>query len=174
MTLAGLDNPGLARYGTFLRFQPNRLERAGLSLELALMHEEWSEWQIGENRFLAMLNFQPLSKFGLGLGGAWRSPVMKNYHSPFIWRSEIEELNLAYRLWWRFLCRSGGNAAIFLANADRFSFHNPQQLPFGVQGALTLKRTAFTGSIGSAVNGLSGMLLSLSELELHLGVSRDF
>jgi len=170
---AGLDNPGIARYGLAAGFQ---FWEKRATIELELMHEEWSDWQTAENRLLGIVDVQPMARLGLGAGAAWRCPVIGpgRYHSPFLWQSAAAELNLAYRLWWEFLNRPAASAAVYLANADRFSFHTPQQLPLGLRLSIRRGPNTVSAQLGTALVGLSGLLLSWTELSCHLGMSREF
>jgi len=172
--LPGLDNPGLARYGVAASVR--LAQPAELGLELGLAHEQWPDWTAGENRATLLVTARPLAPLALGVGAAWRVPLHgADYHSPLVWCGDSPELNLAYRLDWRFLSRDRFSAAAYVANCDGSMFRNPQQVPFG----LTLDyrpaaHTTLTARVGSGIKGMSSILFSLAELDAHLGVTRDF
>lgn len=168
--LPGLDNPGLARYGLAVETR-----RARFGLELGLAHEEWSSWTAGENRALLLLSARPARSWTCAVGAAWRVPVFgRTYHSPFVWRADAAELNLAYRLSWRFLSTGRLSAAAYLANTDRSSFRNPQQLPLGLVVNYEASRWTVCARLGTGIKGLSSALFSPAELDAHLGVERGF
>ncbi len=172
--LPGLDNPGITRYGLAASV---RLARpADLGLELGLAHEQWPDWAAGENRASLLITARPLAPLALGIGAAWRVPVHgAGYRSPLAWRGASAELNLAYRLTWRFLSRDRWRAAAYVANCDGSMFRNPQQVPFGLALEYApAARTRLTARIGSGIKGFSSILFSLAELDAHVGVTRDF
>jgi hypothetical protein len=174
LAAAALDNAGLARYRFGVKSRVIDAVSAGWELDVA--HEEWSSWQTGENRVAGAVVARPFRKLELGLGAAWRVPVTgPSYRSPFVWQSDAPEWNYVYRIRWEFLNAPRMEATAFVANLDRFGMHTPQQFPFGVEGTFALKRgIRLTGRIGSAIKGLSGLLISLAELDAHLGVSHEY
>ncbi len=173
--LSLIQHNGLSRIG--LGVDTRLLDFAGLGLEAGVQHEQWNGWQSGENRVFGALRIEPVPGLRLGAGIAYRAPLLDSgsYSSPFNWQSDAPELNLLYRLEWTFLCRARVNAAAYLANFDRLTMHNPQQFPFGLRGTCGLGRGwRLLGHCGTAINGLSGLMLSLSEVTLELGVQREF
>jgi len=149
----------------------------GLTLRLAAQHQQWNDWQAGENRLLATLTAEPAAGLRLATGLVWRAPVFdaERYGSPFYWCTEVPERNLLYRVEWGFVRREQWQASGWLANFDRFTVHNPQQIPFGLRGAYNLGREwNLLGRCGTAINGLSGLILSLGEVAVEMGVQREF
>lgn len=173
--LGAIDNPGIARYG--IGGSVTVLDAVKLRLQGQVNHDEWSSWRAGENRAAGMIAAEPLRGLELGIGLAWRVPVYDSlrYCSPFIWSSEAPEWNYVYQLDWTFLQRDSTRIALWLANLDRLTIHNPQQLPFGVHASFAPRpRWRLNARLGSDIKGLSSLLFSLGELDLRLGISRDF
>lgn len=169
-----IDNPGIAHYGIGASVQV--VDFAKLRLQAQVNHDEWTSWQVGENRAAGMVFAEPLRGLELGIGLAWRAPIYdpEQYHSPFKWSSDAPEWNWVYRLDWTFLTRDGVRAELWLANLDRLTIHNPQQLPFGLRASYTAwQRWRLTAQIGSAIKGLSSLLFALTEFDLRFGVSGE-
>ena len=174
-----LENMGVTHYRLGVRANPLWGGRAGI--EAAFEHDQWVDWFTGENRAIGMVRVEPLRGLELGVGAAWRAPVTGDsarpdaYASPFNWSSDNPEWNLLYRVRWQFL--SGPRLALgaYISNHDAFTIHNPQQVPFGVDGSYSLgEDVKFYGRLGSDIKGLSGALLDLGEVSLDLGVKRAF
>jgi len=148
-----------------------------LSLDAALQHEQWNDWQTGENRALVLASAVPLENLTAGAGLAWRATVFgaDRYRLPFFWQSDVAEFNLLYRLEWRFLRRGRFDAAAFVSNVDLLQVRNPQQFPFGLSGSYRFA-PGFTlnARCASAINGLSGLLISANEITAELGVKHGF
>ncbi len=151
-----------------------------LGLRLAFQHEQWNDWQVGENRVygMARVGFEGLkiitnSSIRLGLGVARRYPVFDHsrFQEPWFWRSPVPEWNFLYSLELEFLKTGNLLAQFFLANFDRLKIRNPQQFPFGI-GVFYSPAASwqFFAHCGSAMNGLSTLLLSLSEVYVKVGV----
>jgi len=148
-----------------------------IGLAAGVQHEQWNDWQAGENRAFGIVTAEPVRGLELAAGAAWRVPLLdaERYMSPFNWQSAVPEWNLLYRVEWTFLKRRQAEASAWMANIDRLTVHNPQQFPFGLRGAHGLGRGwSLLGNCGTAINGLSGVLLSLSEVTLEFGVARAF
>jgi hypothetical protein len=123
-----------------------------------------------------MVRAEPLHGLELGIGFAYRVPVLDpaGYCSPFRWPSAAREWNLLYRVQWSFLSRPNGALAAWIANSDRLTIHTAQQFPFGLNGTLKIAgHWRLTAQLGSDIKGLSGMLLSLGELDLRMGVKYE-
>jgi len=142
-----------------------------------LQHDQWNDWRIGENRALALLAASPLRPVSIRAGAAWRAPILDpdRYASPFAWRSEMPEWNLAYGAEWRFLDCPGLAASAAVSNLAPTRFYNPQHVAIRLEGSLRLDpawRLALR--LGTAVKGLSAMLLSVNEFTAEVGMSHDF
>jgi hypothetical protein len=173
--LSLFQHAGLSRLGLGASFRVGPV--AAISVHLAVQHEQWNDWQAGENRVLASLSAEPLAGLRLAAGIAWRVPLFDPAHfgSPFYWQSDAPERNILYRLEWPMLGRGRWQVSGWLSNFDRFTVRNPQQFPFGLDAAVRLSPClSVSAHAGTAINGLSGLLLSLSELNLEVGVSRAF
>jgi hypothetical protein len=171
--LSLIQHAGLSRLGFGIDAWP--LDFAGIAARV--QHEQWNDWQAGENRLLVALTGRPVAPLRLAVGLAYRAPVFDTvrYGSPFYWRSEVPERNLLYRVELELLHTGQWQTSAWLANFDRFTVHNPQQFPFGLDAAGRLSPClSVSARAGTAINGLSGLLLSLSELNLEVGVSRAF
>ncbi len=174
LALSAIDNPGIAHYG--IGASVRVIDRADVRLQAQANHDEWSSWQAGENRVAAMVTAVPLSWLELGAGMAWRAPVYdpKRYHSPFSWSSEAPEWNLIYRLDWTFLERERYQVALWSANIDRLTIHNPQQFPAGLRASYAAwPRWRLTAQLGTDIKGLSALLFAFTEMDLRLGVSGE-
>lgn len=174
LALAAIDNPGVARYG--IGASVRVVDRADIRLQAQANHDEWSDWQAGENRVAGMLAAEPLRGLELGAGAAWRAPIYNpgRYHSPFSWKSEAPEWNLVYRLDWTFLDRERYEAAFWIANIDRLTIHNPQQFPAGLRASYAAwPRWHLTAQLGTAIKGLSALLFAFTEMDLRLGVTGE-
>lgn len=170
-----LDNAGLTGYGVDADV---RLATPGtLSLSAGVEHEQWNDWRAGENRLYGVLAGELAHRLRFGLGAAWRVPVPDpdRFGSPLRWTSEVAEWNLLYLADWTFLRRSRTEVALRVANYGRLDVHNPQQFPLGVRGETTVG-TGWQAEayLGTAANGLSGPIVSFSELNIRIGVRRDW
>jgi hypothetical protein len=120
-----------------------------------------------------MAGITPVRNVSLGLGLGWRVPTSGTggFASPFRWTSPVSELNLVYHLSWSFLHRVRWSAGAYLSNVDRFRLHNPQQVPFGLSAQYRLAEDwTLLGRCQGAVNGVSSLLLSLSEVIADIGI----
>ncbi len=173
-----LEQMGIAHYRLGATAYPLWAERLGL--ELAFEHDQWVEWYAGENRAVGMVRVRPRPGFEFGLGAAWRAPVYgdsanpDSYSSPFNWQSDWPEWNLLYELSWRFVSSPRFGLGAYLANHDGWYLRNPQQFPFGFDADYRNGDYLFAARLGSNIKGLSGLLFSLGELRLDLGVKRVF
>jgi hypothetical protein len=149
-----------------------------LGFDAAVEHDQWVEWATGENRAVGMVKAKPFSSLGIGVGAAWRAPVTGDsahpsaYSSPFNWQGEWPEWNLLYDLRWRFLSGPHLGLGAYISNHDAWSIRNPQQFPFGLDADYRTGDILFTGQLGTCINGLSGLLFSLGETRLTVGVKR--
>jgi len=169
-----IDNPGIARYG--IGASVRVVDVAKVRLQVQVNHDEWSSWQVGENRAAGMVAAEPLRGLELGAGLAWRAPIYDSgrYRLPFNWSSDAPEWNWVYRLDWTFLTRDRVQAELWLANLDRLTIHNPQQFPFGLRASFAAQpRWQLTAQLGSDIKGLSSLLFAFTELDLRLGVSGE-
>lgn len=148
----------------------------GLTLRLAGQHQQWNDWRAGENRMLAAVEAGPLYGFDAGLGLVRRVPVFgERYWSPFVWSGGAAEWNYLYRLRWKFIQRENWWLRAGFSSYDRFTAHNPQQLPLDVDGGYRLKDNAeLVANVGTAVVGVSGGLVSFHEVEFTAGVRYVF
>jgi hypothetical protein len=170
--LSAGDNPGIAGYGLggeILLLPPVRLRlRAGVN------HNQWSSWRAGENSVSMMTLAAPLRRLDLGVGAAWRVPVLDpaGYRSPLRWQGPASEWNLLYRLQWAFIARPAHGLAAWIANDDRQNPATAQQFPFGLGGYLQVRPQWWLKvGIGSNIKGLSGATFSLGEVNARVGVS---
>lgn len=149
---------------------------AGLTLRLAGQHQQWNDWQAGENRILAVFEAGPLCRFDAGAGLVRRVPLFGHrYWSPFVWTGDAAEWNFLYRLRWRFVQRENWWLRVGLSSYDRFTAHNPQQLPLVADGAYQLNTgLELIGFVSTAIVGYSGGLVSFHEAELHAGARYEF
>ena len=143
-----------------------------LTLRLAVQHEQWNDWQAGENRALVTLEAGPWHGFDAGLGLVNRVPVFGDRDcSPFVWASDAAEWNYLYRLRWKFVDKGNWWLRAGLASYDRFTAHNPQQYPLVADGAYRLKDDLeLVAQAGTAIVGYSGGLVSFHEIEIGAGV----
>jgi len=149
---------------------------AGFALRLAGQHQQWNNWQAGENRLLVVLEAGPLFGFDAGAGLVRRVPVFGDrYWSPFIWTGDAAEWNFLYRLRWKLVRRENWWLRAGLSSYDRFTVHNPQQLPLAADGAYRLgSDLELVGLVSTAIVGYSGGLVSFHEVELRAGVRYEF
>jgi hypothetical protein len=174
LALSAIDNPGVAHYGIGVAVRV--LDRADVRLLTQVNHDEWLDWQAGENRVAGMVAARPLRGLELGAGAAWRAPIYDSgqYHSPFSWSSEAPEWNWVYRLDWTFLDRERYEAAFWLTNIDRLTIHNPQQFPAGLRASYAAwPRWRLTAQLGTGIKGLSALLFAFTEMDLRLGVTGE-
>ena len=152
------------------------LRQAGLTLRLADQHQQWNDWQAGENRLLVALEAGPLFGFDAGAGLVRRVPAFGDgYSSPTVWSGGAAEWNFQYRLRCKFIRRENWWLRAGFSTYDRFTAHNPQQFPFEADGAYRLKdNLEVTALASTAVVGFSGGLASFHEFELDIGVRREF
>lgn len=172
--VGAIDNPGIAHYG--IGVSAKVIDFAKLRLQAQVNHDEWTSWQVGENRVAGMVFTEPLRRLELGLGLAWRAPIYnpEQYHSPFEWSSDAPEWNWIYRLDWTFFTRDGIQVGLWFANLDRLTIHNPQQFPFGLRASYSAwQHWRLTAQIGTAIKGLSALLFRYTEMDLRLGVSGE-
>ena len=172
--VGAIDNPGIAHYG--IGVSAKVIDFAKLRIQAQANHDEWSSWQVGENRATGMVTFEPLRRLELGIGLAWRAPIYDpdQYRSPFKWSSQAPEWNWVYRLDWTFFTRDGIQVALWSANLDRLTIHNPQQFPSGLRASYAAWSCwRLTAQIGTAIKGLSALLFRYTEMDLRLGVSGE-
>jgi len=169
---------------SFNRFQHNGLgaaelgvgavayDPAGLTLRLAVQHQQWNDWRAGENRMLALLEAGPVYGLDAGIGLVARVPVFgDDYWSPCVWSGDAAEWNFLYRLRWKFIQRERWWLRAGFSSYDRFTAHNPQQFPIEADGAWRLKEDLeLVAQAGTAVVGYSGGLVSFHELGVSAGV----
>jgi hypothetical protein len=148
----------------------------GLTLRLAVQHQQWNGWQAGENRMLATLEAGPVSGLDAGLGLVQRVPAFGDrYWSPFVWNSGAAEWNFLYRLRWKFVRRENWWLRAGFSSYDRYTAHNPQQIPLEADGVYRLtENLELSAQAGTAIVGLSGGLVSFHEVEVSAGVRREF
>jgi hypothetical protein len=148
----------------------------GLTLRLAVQHQQWRDWQAGENRVLAMVEAGPVYGLDAGLGVVHRVPVFGDrYWSPLVWSGGASEWNFLYRLRWKFTERENWWLRAGLSSYDRYTAHNPQQFPLEADGAYRLKDDLqLVARVGTAVVGVSGGLVSFHEIEFGAGVRYVF
>lgn len=162
---------GIATYNAGLSLRYPTISR--LNCQLGFQHEEWPAWRVGENRAYAFLEAILKEGIKFGLGIARRQTIFNEarFHEPWLWRGAVGEWNFLYRLSFRFLEWKNSTFTYYFANFDNFTLHNPQQLPFGIRLDYSLSPLwkVFT-RCGSAVNGVSTMLLSFSEFSAEIGV----
>jgi hypothetical protein len=165
----GLDAAGLG-LGALL-YRP-----AGLALRVAAQHQQWNDWQAGENRALATVEAGPVFGIEAGFGLARRVSLFgEGYPSPFTWKSDAAEWNYVYRLTWKFLQKEKWWLKAGFSSYDLLSTHNPQQFPFCLSGAYDLKdNLCLVADAGTAIVGYSGGLVSFHELTLNAGVKYEF
>ncbi len=150
---------------------------AGLSIRFAAQHQQWNDWQAGENRALATVEAGPVYGLEAGFGVARRVSVFgaDDYRSPFVWKSDAAEWNYAYRLTWKFLRRESWWLKAGFSSYDLFTVHNPQQFPLCLSGAYSLKDNLdLVMDAGTAIVGYSGGLASFHEMTLNVGVRYEF
>jgi hypothetical protein len=149
---------------------------AGLTLRLAGQHQQWNDWQAGENRLLVVIEAGPLFGLDAGLGLDRRVPVFGDrYWSPFVRSGGAAEWNFLYRLRWKFVQRENWWLRAGLSSYDRFTAHNPQQFPLEADGAYRLEDDLeLVGLVSSAIVGFSGGLASFHEIEISAGVRYEF
>jgi hypothetical protein len=149
---------------------------AGLTFRLAGQHQQWNDWQAGENRLLVVFEAGPFRGFDAGLGLVRRVPVFGDkYWSPFVWSGGAAEWNYLYRLRWKFIQRDDWWLRAGFSSYDRFTAHNPQQFPLEADGAYRLRdNLELVAKTGTAIVGYSGGLPSFHELDLSAGVKYEF
>lgn len=149
---------------------------AHLTLRLAGQHQQWTDWQAGENRLLVVFEAGPLYGLDAGAGLVRRVPVFGDrYSSPLVWSSDAAEWNFLYRLRWKFIQRENWWIRAGLSSYDRFTAHNPQQFPLEADGAYRLRDgLELAGLVSTAIVGYSGGLASFHDLDLSVGVRHDF
>ena len=152
------------------------LRPAGLTLRLAGQHQQWHDWQAGENRLLAVLEAGPLHGFDAGAGLVRRVPVFGDrYWSPYVWSGGAAEWNFLYRLRWKFIQRENWWIRAGFSSYDRFTAYNPQQFPLEADGAYRLRDgLELVGLVSTAIVGYSAGLVSFHEVELCAGVRHGF
>jgi hypothetical protein len=87
----------------------------------------------------------------------------------------MPEWNFIYGLAWRFLDLPGTRARVGVSNLTRSRLYNPHHIAFQLDGTVRLARDwQLAAHCGTAVKGLSGLLLKVNELVLELGVRRAY
>lgn len=174
MVAAALDNSGLASCGLGLRLTP--LQRIPAAVELDVAHDQWRDWQAGENRVSGIAVAEPMPGLQLGVGAAWRMPISAGrWSSPFCWRSDWPEWNLAYRFRWRFINVPDWKVAAFVANLDGCGMYAPQQLPFGIEMTRRLRpQLSLRSRLALSIKGMSGPLVSFGDIDARVGVTHAF
>lgn len=174
VAFSAVEHPGLARLGLGMTVRLTDLWHT--RTRVGLQHEQWNDWRIGENRALVMFDAEPLRGLELGAGIAWRAPVYSvvRYWLPHWFASDAAELNLLYHAGWRFLRRDRVTATFIVSNLDRLVVRNPQQFPFRLEASTRLAPGwRLDACCGSAVTGLSSMLVSLKEVTVELGIRHE-
>lgn len=169
------EHPGLSAYRLGARVGVARFWDVGLEAEA--QHEQWNDWRVGENRVLALATARPLDRVELGIGAAWRAPLVdpEDYWSPFRFRSEAAEFNLVYRARWRALATRRGGLVVGLSNLDGLRLYTPHHVALQVDGRYDFRRGwSLIGHAGTALKGLSALIFSVGEFEASLGVEHDF
>lgn len=175
IALSAIDNPGIAHYG--LGAGVTVLPAPYFQAAIQANHDQSSDWKTGENRISGTISGRPIRGLELGLGLAWRVPVMDStaWYSPLVWQSAAAEWNYLYRIDWTFFHRPGVELAAWITNFDRLTEHTAQQFPFGLRGVLSPhNHWRWNARLGSDIKGLSGLLFSLGELDLQIGGSYVF
>jgi hypothetical protein len=176
VAFAALDNPGLAHYGLDASVRLIPYSYFHTRFVLFAHHDEWGDWRVGENRVGGYVTLGawavPWSRIRLDAGAAFRAPqVGDGYTNALRLKSDAGEWNVLYGARWAFLSDYRSEAAVWLSNHDEFTVQTPQLVPFGLDGWWQVGRgvTAF-GRVGTGINGVSGLLLSFSELRAEAGV----
>lgn len=169
------EHRGLAAWGAGARF--TFIERWRIAARVACQHEQWNDWRAGENRVIGTVQARPFRPVELEIGLAWRAPVFdpETYWSPLAWSSDVPELNIVYRLDWRFLEGPGWDVSVGAASFDGLHLRNPQHAGLYLVGRHRLDDGwRLFGRFGTAVKGVSSPLLSADGFTARLGVERDF
>jgi hypothetical protein len=173
--LSAGDNPGIAHYGLGADITLNR--RIPFGLHTGVSHNQWSDWQVGENSVVGLVWVVPVLTLTLGVGVARRAPMIGSvWASPFRWSGQAAEWNLLYELQWTLIRRRDASLheglEVWVANTDQTAPHTAQQIPFGIREKLRLTRGWFMDArIGSSIKGLSGALFSLGDVDARIGVA---
>lgn len=176
VAFAALDNPGLAHYGLDASVRLIPYSYFHTRFVLFAHHDEWGDWRTGENRVGGYVTLGawavPWSRIRLDAGAAWRAPQFGDgYTNALRLTSDAGEWNVLYGARWAFLSDYRSEAAVWMSNHDEFTVQTPQLVPFGLDGWYHLgQRATLFGRVGTGVNGVSGLLLSFSELRAEAGV----
>lgn len=170
LQISSLHHCGISAYsaGTRLLISP----RSEISLATALQHQQWNDWQAGENRLLAVFSLKPHPRLNLGMGLCYRVPVTDSgrYCQPFIFSSPAAEWNILYSFNWRLWQHAEWSLAASLANSEQFQFSNPQQVPLAATAEWSLRpELLLWARLRTAITGLSALLISCSELGIDIG-----
>jgi len=139
-----------------------------LTLQGGLQQNCWHDWYAGEDRLFLLLNSRITNRFTVGLGFCHRQPfsLIGNRR-----QNLFPEWNLIYQLSWKFLQKDRLELNAKLGNFDRLEIKNPQQFPFGIGGGYRLApEWKIWGNCQTAINGLSTGLISLTNLDIEIGL----
>lgn len=173
-TFSAIQHPGLSRLG--LTLSPRIRSYWEFRPQLGFQHEQWNDWQTGENRAYLLLTAQPFSRLDLKLGLAYRAPIYSPAHSwlPWYYPREAAELNLLYGLRYRLLNTLRLTLETALENVTLLEMSNPQQLPLELACLWRLSpHWRLVGRCAAGFTGLSAMLISLNRLTAEIGVKHD-
>ncbi|MEO0069235.1 MAG: hypothetical protein ABIK18_00355 [candidate division WOR-3 bacterium] len=188
-----IQHNGVSGYAVKGKLSFPNLKR--LSFNIGLAHNQWNDWQAGENSIFSLFFFQPdinsckpkgsgfatcqgrvpyiLQPDIIGLGVSWRQPVFdpSRFTQPWIYTGGPGEWNLLYLFQWQLFQINNIKATAELSNYNLLEIKNPQQLPFGfrVRYWLSPSLELFLGC-RTAINGLSTFLISFPELHADIGV----
>ena len=141
---------------------------------LATQHEDWPGWSASENRAEAYWRFNPFWFFNALFGVSYRAPLFggTSFWESFHWPWQNAEINTIYRVEFQLIHTSEYGFSVAMWNYDHMRLYNWDHFHFGAQGSYRIDpKTALSLSASTALKGMSGVILSLSEFELGLGLS---
>ncbi len=174
IAFSALQHSGLSRLGLtlsplvcpFWEFRP----------QLGFQHEQWNDWQTGENRAYLLLTAQPLSRLELKLGLAYRAPIYSpaHYWRPWYYRREAAELNLLYGLRYSLLDTLRFTVETALGNVNLLEMYNPQQFPLGLTCLWRLSPNwQLVSHWAAGFTGVSAALISLNRFTGEIGIRHE-
>lgn len=143
------------------------------SAKLTLQHEQWSDWEIGENRALLGVEVRPGRRVTLELGLGRRWPVLDpaRYASAFEWKSPVPAWTPYYALDLVLVDHPRVETWLSFANRDRFSLSGPDFLGVHLFAApLIGRRLRLVLHWATTVQGIVPIALFAKDLTFELGV----
>ncbi|MGZ3708464.1 MAG: hypothetical protein ACXWPM_06530, partial [Bdellovibrionota bacterium] len=151
-----------------------RIEALRSEIVVGAQEERWPDWQVTENRAILYWLFHASDRVSLSVGGGMRSPVFgpTGFWQTLGWQLSGIEVGPLYRLEWLMVSESRFGLTFLFDNYDRMRLYTWDNihLSFIPEFQLTPK-VKLMALLGTAMQGVSGGVISWDQYTLSLGVT---